>query len=37
MLTQQHDQATRGLAAEYTKEGIRFNCLQPVVGETAML
>ncbi|KIW08831.1 uncharacterized protein PV09_00761 [Verruconis gallopava] len=29
--------ATRGLAAEFAKDGIRCNCIQPVVGETAML
>ncbi|KAF2708732.1 oxidoreductase [Pleomassaria siparia CBS 279.74] len=29
--------ATRGLAAEYANEGIRYNCIQPVLGETAMV
>jgi len=29
--------ATRGLAAEYAKDNIRYNCLQPVLGETGMV
>lgn len=29
--------ATRGLAAEYAGDKIRFNCIRPAVGETAML
>ncbi|KAL5372166.1 hypothetical protein DPSP01_013704 [Paraphaeosphaeria sporulosa] len=29
--------ATRGLAAEYAEHGIRYNCVQPVLGETAMV
>ncbi|ORY02262.1 hypothetical protein BCR34DRAFT_627581 [Clohesyomyces aquaticus] len=29
--------ATRGLAAEYAKDNIRYNCIQPVLGETAMV
>jgi len=29
--------ATRGLAAEFAKDNVRCNCIQPVVGETAML
>jgi 3-oxoacyl-[acyl-carrier protein] reductase len=29
-------QATRGLAAEYAKDNIRYCCIQPVLAETAM-
>ncbi|KAF2118066.1 hypothetical protein BDV96DRAFT_571320 [Lophiotrema nucula] len=29
--------ATRGLAAEYAKDRIRYCCIQPVLGETAMV
>ncbi|KAF2249245.1 NAD(P)-binding protein [Trematosphaeria pertusa] len=29
--------ATRGLAAEYAADKIRYNCIQPVLGETAMV
>ncbi|EXJ57255.1 hypothetical protein A1O7_07602 [Cladophialophora yegresii CBS 114405] len=29
--------ATKGLAAEYAVDGIRYNCIRPAVGETAML
>ncbi|KAJ9651471.1 hypothetical protein H2198_009265 [Neophaeococcomyces mojaviensis] len=29
--------ATRGLAAEYAADNIRYNCIRPAVGETAML
>ncbi|ETN47041.1 uncharacterized protein HMPREF1541_01231 [Cyphellophora europaea CBS 101466] len=28
---------TKGLAGEYAAHGIRFNCIRPAVGETAML
>lgn len=29
--------ATKGLAGEYAADGIRYNCIRPAVGETAML
>ncbi|KAJ5604481.1 hypothetical protein N7510_009635 [Penicillium lagena] len=29
--------ATKALALEYAKSGIRFNCIRPVVGETGMM
>ncbi|KPI42836.1 4-formylbenzenesulfonate dehydrogenase TsaC1/TsaC2 [Cyphellophora attinorum] len=28
---------TKGLAGEYAAQGVRFNCIRPAVGETAML
>lgn len=31
-----HQQATKGLAAEFAKDNIRFNAICPVVAETAM-
>jgi NAD(P)-dependent dehydrogenase (short-subunit alcohol dehydrogenase family) len=28
--------APRGIAAEYAKDQIRYNCIQPTLGETSM-
>ncbi|KAK5027196.1 hypothetical protein LTR13_009591 [Exophiala sideris] len=31
------NQTTKGLAAEYASDNIRYNCIRPSIGETAML